>query len=601
MSTDYRPPLDDIAFTLATTCRLDDLSALDGFTHADRATVAALVAEAGRFFAETFAPLNTVGDRTGSVRNDDGTVTTPPGFAEAYAAYVAAGWGSVPFDPAYGGGGFPWTVGIALQEMLTSANMGFSLLPLLTQGAIDAISHHGDAGQQAAYLPKMITGEWSGTMNLTEPDAGSDVGAVRTRAVRAADGTYRITGTKIFITYGEQDLTENIVHLVLARTPDAPPGTRGISCFLVPKFLLGPDGSPAERNDVHCVSIEHKLGIHASPTCVLAFGDGVHPVGGEAGAVGYLLGEEQRGMATMFTMMNQARLSVGLEGLALAERAFQQALAYASERVQGRVLGEPAGTPIIGHPDVRRMLLTMRSLIDALRRLTYRNAAEIDRSKHAATPAERERAAELAALLTPLSKAWGTDVGVEVTGLGIQVHGGMGFIEETGAAQHWRDARITTIYEGTNGIQAIDLVGRKLPMRNGAVVAELLDSFAALDTGLADHDDLAETRARLSAGIALARRCSEHLLAHASDPAVALGAATPYLRMLAMVVVAGLTAEGALAARRGDGPGDEQFREAKVLSARFFCEQILPQADGLEAAIGASPAMLAFDPALLGR
>ncbi len=601
MSTAYRPPLDDIRFTLETTAELAELSRLEGFEHADPATVADLLAEAGRFFAETFAPLNQPGDVAGSVRRADGSVVTPEGFDSAYETYVESGWGALPLDPSYGGGGFPWVVGIGVQEMMTSANMAFSLLPLLTQGAIDAIGHHGDDEQRATYLPKMISGEWSGTMNLTEPDAGSDVGAVRTRAIRQDDGTYRITGTKIFITYGEHDLTENIVHLVLARTPDAAPGTRGISCFIVPRFLVEPDGTRGARNDVHCVSIEHKLGIKASPTCVLSFGEGVHQVGDADGAVGYLLGEEQRGMATMFTMMNQARLSVGLEGLAVAERAYQQALAYAGERVQGRAPGAPAGSPIVEHPDVRRMLLTMKAGIDAMRRLAYRNAAEIDRSKRAATAEERAAAAERAALLTPLTKGWGTDLGVELTGLAIQIHGGMGFVEETGVAQHWRDSRIATIYEGTNGIQAIDLVGRKLAMRGGAVVGELLDEFAALDKQLAAFEDLAELRARLTAAIALARRCSEHLLANAADPLVGLSAATPYLRLLATVVAGGLLARTALVAASGDGPGDDEFRAAKLLSARFFCEHLLPQVDGLEATIVAPPSSLVFDPALLGR
>ncbi|MFM8483985.1 MAG: acyl-CoA dehydrogenase family protein, partial [Actinomycetota bacterium] len=455
--TDYRAPLADIDFVLNRVCGLDRILALPGFIEADSSMVRDLLGEAARFMEEKLAPLNKSGDSFGVRLNADGSVTTAPGFVEAYRAYVEAGWGAVPFDPGFGGGGFPWMVSIAIQEIMTAANMAFSMCPLLTQGAIDAIAHHGSDEQKMTYLPKMVTGEWSGTMNLTEPDAGSDVGAVRTRAARNPDGSYRITGTKIYISFGEHDMAENIIHLVLARTPDAPPGTKGISCFIVPKFLLDANGRPGRRNDITCVSVEHKLGIHASPTCVLSYGD-------DGGAIGYLIGEENRGMQYMFTMMNQARLSVGLQGLAVGDRAYQQALQYARDRRQGRAPGAPAGesSPIIDHPDVKRMLLTMKTTLEALRCLTYWNAACLDVAKNHPDALERESAADLAALLTPLSKGWGTDMGVELTGLAIQIHGGMGFVEETGVAQHYRDARITTIYEGTNGIQAIDLVGRKL-------------------------------------------------------------------------------------------------------------------------------------------
>ena len=365
-------------------------------------------------------------------------------------------------DPEYGGGGFPHLVGLAVEEMFTAACMSWSLGPLLTQGAINLLGAHGTEDQKACYLPQMATGAWAGTMNLTEPQAGSDLGAVAAKALPQPDGSYRLHGTKIFITYGEHDLADNIVHLVLARTPDAPAGTRGISCFLVPKYLPGADGSAGPRNDVRCVSIEHKLGIHASPTCVMAYGD-------DEGAVGFLVGEINGGMRAMFTMMNHARLSVGLEGVAIAERSYQQALAYAHERRQGRAPGAPAGesSAIIDHPDVRRMLLDMRASISAMRGLAYRNAEAIDRAAHGSDSEQRQTAGEQAALLTPLTKAWATDMGCELASVGVQVHGGMGFIEETGSAQHYRDARIAPIYEGTNGIQAADLVGRKLSMRDG--------------------------------------------------------------------------------------------------------------------------------------
>ena len=595
--TTYAPPLGDIDFVLNRLCDLEGLTALDAFDAADPDVVRDLLAEAGRFFAERIAPLNQPGDVQGSVRNEDGTVTTPAGFAAAYAEYVAGGWGAVPFEPGYGGGGFPWLVGIALQEMLTSANMSFSMAPLLTQGAIDALDHHGSEALKMTYLPKMITGEWTGTMNLSEPDAGSDVGALRTKAQRQDDGTYLVSGTKIFITFGEHDMADNIVHLVLARTPEAPPGTKGISLFVVPKYLVNDDGTLGEANDVTCVSIEHKKGIKASPTCVLSYGD-------RGGAVGYLVGEENRGMAYMFTMMNQARLSVGVEGLALAERAYQHALQYAQERRQGRAPGAPAGeaSPIVDHPDVRRMLATMKSTIEAMRRLMYWNAACIDRAKHHPDAAERQQADEVAALLTPLSKAWGTDMGVELTGLAVQVFGGMGFIEETGVAQHYRDARITTIYEGTNGIQALDLVGRKLPMRAGAVVGEHLDRIAALDTELAAHPELARTRAALAASVAATRAATTWAIENAADPVAVMAGATPYLRMMATTTAGYMMARSALAALAGGGDLNPEFAAAKVATARFFCEQLMPMADGLLAAVtaGAEPLTI-LDPVALAR
>ncbi len=588
--TVYKAPLADIEYVLNRHCDLADIMALPRFKDVDVSMVPDVLAEAARFFEEKFAPLNAVGDIEGSVRNDDGTVTTPKGFKEAYKAYVDAGWGALPFDAGFGGGGFPWLVTIAVQEMMNSANMALAMAPLLTQGAIDAINHHGSEEQKMTYLPKMITGEWTGTMNLTEPDAGSDVGAVRTKAVKQADGTYLITGTKIYITFGNHDMADNIIHLVLARTPDAPPGTKGISCFIVPDRFVNDDGSLGAKNDVTCVSIEHKMGIKASPTCVLSYGD-------NGGAVGYLIGEENHGMAYMFTMMNQARLLVGMEGLGLAERAYQQALEWSIERKQGRAPGAPAGasSPIVDHPDVKRMLATMKSTIEAIRRLLYWNAACLDIAEHHPDAAEREKAADMAALLTPLSKGWGTDMGVELTGMAVQIHGGMGFIEETGVAQHYRDARITTIYEGTNGIQAMDLVGRKLGMKQGAVLMGLLADMRALDSSLARHGELVAVRTALSQAIDTTERTTRWLLEHAQNPLDVLSGATPYLRLLSTTTGGYLMAKSSVIALEA-ADLDSATREARVATSRFFCEQLLPAVHGLEAAVcGDSALLMSFD------
>jgi 3-(methylthio)propanoyl-CoA dehydrogenase len=586
---EYTAPLRDMRFALEHLGDLSGVAALPGYDHVDSDAVFSILEEYARFIEDKVAPLNRVGDEVGSVRGDDGSVTTPDGFVEAYRGYVEAGWGAVPFPPEYGGGGFPWLMSIAMQEILTAANMAFSMCPLLNQGAIDMLLHHASEEHRETYLPKMVTGEWTGTMNLTEPQAGSDVGALTTKAVPQDDGSYRITGTKIFISFGEHDMSENIIHLVLARTPSAPPGTKGISCFIVPKLLLDEAGSPGERNDVSCVSIEHKMGIKASPTCVLSYGDG-----GE-GAVGYLIGEENAGMRYMFTMMNNARLSAGLQGLALADRAFQMAVDYAKERKQGRAPGAPAGeqSPIVDHPDVRRMLLTMQSSIEAIRGIIYLNAAAIDRATHGADDADRTAGQELADLLTPVSKGWGTDLGVDLTSLAIQVFGGMGYIEETGVAQHFRDARIAPIYEGTNGIQAMDLVGRKLPMRAGGAVTDYLDRIAAIDDDLAAAgDELASVRAALADGLAALRTATDWLLANGmGHPLDALAGATPYLRLFSVVTGGWLMAQQALAATAAlaeAGPADKAFYEGKVLTARFFCEQLLPQATGLVPAITAT-------------
>ena len=589
MST-YKAPLADIDFVMNRMCGLPEILKLPQFSHIDPSMIPDVLAEAARFFEEKFAPLNAVGDQVGSVRNDDGTVTTPPGFKEAYKAYVEAGWGAMPFDAGFGGGGFPRAVTIAVQEMMNSSNMALTLAPMLTQGAIDALVLHGSEEQQMTYLPKMITGEWTGTMNLTEPDAGSDVGAVRTKAVKKDDGTYLISGTKIYITYGAHDMADNIIHLVLARTPDAPAGTKGISCFIVPDRFVNEDGTLGKKNDVTCVSIEHKMGIHASPTCVLSYGD-------NGGAVGYLIGEENQGMTYMFTMMNQARLLVGMEGLGLGERAYQQSLEWSVDRKQGRAPGAPAGSPspIVDHPDVKRMLATMKATNEAMRRLLYWNASFLDIAEHHPDAAERERAEDMVALLTPLSKGWGTDMGVELTGMAVQIHGGMGYIEETGVSQYYRDARITTIYEGTNGIQAIDLVGRKLGLKSGAVVLGLISEMRACDGTLARHSELAGVRESLSKALDTTERTTQWLLDHAKNPLDVLSGATPYLRMLSTTVGGYLMAKSGVMALLGNDL-DSATRDARVATTRFFCEQLLPIVHGLEPAVcGDSSLVMNFD------
>jgi 3-(methylthio)propanoyl-CoA dehydrogenase len=581
----YRAPLRDIRFVLEHVTPLSELTALEAFSHAEPDLVAGLVEEAGRFSAEVIAPTNQEGDLTGATLDGD-QVTTPESFTRVYERYLEAGWGAVQHPPAFGGGGFPLTVANAVKEMITSANMAFSLGPLLTTGAVYLLVHHGSEAQQATYLPKMVSGEWAGTMNLTEPQAGSDVGATTTRAVPAEDGTYRITGQKIFITFGEHDLTEQIVHLVLARLPDAPPGTKGLSLFIVPKYLVDDDGTLGARNDVKAVALEHKLGIHASPTCVMAYGED-----GD-GAVGELVGEPHDGMRQMFTMMNDARLGVGIQGLAIAERAYQQALAFAQERRQGRPPGAEPGeqVPIIEHADVRRMLLTMKASIDAMRALCSWNAHAIDQAEHHPDDEVREHQQKLADLLTPVSKAWCTDLGVEVASLAVQVHGGMGYIEETGVAQHYRDARIAPIYEGTNGIQALDLVGRKLPYDGGAFVKGFLAELRATADGLPDA--LAPVAEALRDGIDALGEATEWLLGRGGAPNDALAGATPYLRLFGLVVGGAGLARAAAAAQRLLDAGDTDaydagFLASKVVVARFWATRMLPQARGLLGAVTA--------------
>ncbi len=584
---DYRPPLRDVNYVLDHLVDLDGLCDLPEFAGLDADTIKGVLEENARFVAEVIAPLNRIGDTVGSVFEPaTNTVRTPDGFIDAYRQYVDAGWGGVPFPEVYDGGGFPWLVGIVMQEFISSANMAFSMAPLLTQGAIDLLMHHGNEEQKEKYLKRMVTGEWTGTMNLTEPQAGSDVGAVRTKAVPHGDGTYRITGTKIYISFGEHDMAENIVHLVLARTPDAPAGTKGISCFIVPKFLVNDDGSLGARNDVKVVSIEHKMGIKASPTCVMSFGE-------DDGAIAYLIGEENRGMSYMFTMMNNARLSVGLEGLSLAERAYQDALQYSQERRQGRAPGAPAGemSLIIDLPDVRRMLLTMRSIIDALRAIIYVNAHALDMAAHHPDANVRERNQELVELLIPVSKGFGTDMGIEATSLAIQVYGGMGYIEESGVPQHYRDARITSIYEGTNGIQAMDLVGRKLPMRAGGVMDDYLTQISSLVARLdVAGSEFAGIRDRIDESLACVRNTVMWLIEHGiADVRNALAGATPFLRMFGLLVGARYLADSALAAKADidAGVGDAEYLNARITVARFYCDNLLPGVLGLESAVTA--------------
>jgi alkylation response protein AidB-like acyl-CoA dehydrogenase len=577
---------------------LPGLAKLDPFTHADLDTVFGALEEFGRLMSEVWSPTNKVGDDEGTTFDGE-AMHLPTGFREAYRLYQQAGWPAVPFDVDHGGGGFPWVVGIAMQEMLNSANMALAMAPLLTQGAIDALALHGTEEQREVYLSRMVTGEWAGTMNLTEPDAGSDVGALRTRAVRQDDGTYRITGQKIFITFGEHDLTDNIIHLVLARTPDAPPGTKGISLFIVPKFLVNDDGTLGARNDVKVVSIEHKMGIKASPTCVLAYGDD------SDGAIGYLVGEEQAGMREMFTMMNNARLGVGVEGLGVSERAYQRAVEYAQERRQGRAPGAPGGerSLIVDHPDVRRMLLTMRALTEAMRALAYLQASDIDRSRHAPDEAARTAALERVELLTPLVKSFCTDRAETVASLGIQVHGGMGYIEETGVAQYYRDVKITQIYEGTNGIQAMDLVARKLPLRQGGVIADLVvDMRATVDELAGAGDALAPIHEQLAAAVDTVEAANAWIFEHGlADPVQALSIATPYQRMLSTVVAGWLMARSALIATRL-GPGDDEFLQTKIVTARFYALNVLPEALGLLPSITAGKdELMAVEPAALTR
>lgn len=583
----YAAPVDDIMHALKSAAGIEALIA-DGTVKVDLDTIRAVLEEAGKFGAEVLAPLNWDGDKQGS-RLVDGVVHTPKGWKEAYKAFAEGGWGALPCPEEHGGQGLPQMVAMGACEVWNAANMGFGLCPLLTQGAIDAIEAHGSDYLKTTFLPKMVSGEWTGTMNLTEPHAGSDLGHLRSSAKRHGDGTYRIFGTKIFITYGDHEMTDNIVHLVLARLPDAPPGTRGISLFAVPKRLVNADGTLGARNDVICAGVEHKLGIHASPTCVMKYGEK-----GE-GAVGYLVGEENRGLNVMFIMMNAARLAVGVQGVAIADRATQRAAAYARERRQGRTAsshGTEMG-PIIEHPDVRRTLSTMKALTQASRAICLVVAREIDISRHATDIARRAAAANRAALLTPVAKAFSTDIGCEVASMGVQIHGGMGFVEETGAAQHYRDARILPIYEGTNGIQAIDLVTRKLPLEGGTVVQDYLRELAETvqEVRASNRPEFGRTAERLGEAVsALAEATRWMGEALARNPDAALAGATPYLRLFGLAAGGAYLARGALLAFREGQPASPH-----VALARFFAETQATAAAGLkETVVGGADVTLAI-------
>jgi len=589
----YTAPVRDMLFVLHELAGFDEVAKLPGQADLSLELAGQILEENAKFAAGVLAPLNHPGDRAGSVWKD-GEVTTPNGFQDAYRQFVEGGWNALQFPPEFGGQGLPKLVAAPVMEMWKSANLSFSLCPLLTGGAIEALLLRGSPAQQATYLPKMVEGTWTGTMNLTEPQAGSDLALVKSKAVPEGDH-YRIHGQKIFITYGEHDLAENIIHLVLARTPDAPEGVRGISLFLVPKFLVNADGSLGQRNDVRCVSIEHKLGIHASPTAVLAYGD-------KEGAIGYLIGEENRGLEYMFIMMNAARFAVGMEGVAVAEAAYQKALGYAKERVQSRELGGSGSkaVPIIRHPDVRRMLMSMKAQAEATRALAYVVAGALDKSHAHPDKGERERAQGFVDLMIPVVKGWSTETAIEVASLGIQVHGGMGFIEETGAAQFLRDARITTIYEGTTGIQANDLIGRKIARESGVTARAVLKSIAALDAALAGARgaDFAAIRVRLAAGARAAGESVDWIVAtYGTDVKAVHAGAVPFLKLMGIVcggwqmARAALAAQGALAR----GEGDSAFLQAKIATARFFADHFLSQAPGLrDAIVEGAPGVLAL-------
>lgn len=571
----YRAPVADMLFALEHAGGLWAARDEGLYAELDGETIAAIVEEAGAFATDEIAPLNAVGDREGC-RLEAGVVTTPKGWSETYGRWAAAGWNAVLADEAHGGQGLPTAIWALTNELWAQGSMAFGLCPTLTQGAIEAIERHASEELKSRYLDKLVSGQWTATMNLTEPQAGSDLALLRARAERAGDGSYRVFGSKIFITYGEHDMVENIVHLVLARLPDAPEGTRGISLFLVPKFLLNDDGTPGRRNDLVCAGLEEKLGIHASPTCTMAFGE-------TEGAVGFLVGEEHRGLACMFTMMNNARLAVGLQGVAIAERATQHALAYAHERRQGKATGEQGAAPIVAHPDVRRMLLTMKSLTGAARGVCYRAAVELDRGRFLDNPDEARAAQERASLLIPIAKAFSTDIGCEVASLGVQVFGGMGFVEETGAAQFMRDARIAPIYEGTNGIQAIDLVTRKLPLSGGETARGVIADIRSAATRLAEANapGLGASAERLGEAVDALEDATAWLLASDRSANEALAGATPYLRLFGLAAGGAALAEEALGASRTG----EAKAEGRAAILRFYAENLCVTARGLATSV----------------
>jgi alkylation response protein AidB-like acyl-CoA dehydrogenase len=596
---EYVAPIKDMQFVLKHVVGLDQVNQLEGWEEVTEDVVDAILEEAGKLATEVLSPLNAVGDKT-PAKWKDGAVATPPGFKDAYWQYVNAGWGNILSPTKFGGQGLPHLIATPVEEMWGAANLAFKLCPMLTQGAIEAIEYVGPEALREKFLPNMVSGKWTGTMNLTEPQAGSDLSLVRTKATPQADGTYRLKGQKIFITYGEHDYTENIVHLVLARIEGAPEGVKGISLFAVPKFHVNADGSVGARNDVKCVSIEHKLGIHASPTAVMAYGE-------KDGATGYIVGEPHRGLEYMFIMMNAARLSVGLEGVAIAERAYQRALAWSRERMQGRPVGVQGAktAPIVQHPDVKRMLLTMKATTEAMRALAYWTSALLDRAKKHGDEAERRRCQALVDLLIPVVKGWSTENGIEVASLGIQVHGGMGFIEETGAAQHLRDARITTIYEGTTGIQANDLVGRKVGREQGrtafALIADMRKFAEELNHPKNVH--LAAVADRLSSGITRLEEATQWIVeTFPANPAAVAAGSVYYLKLMGITTGGYMMARGAKVAcqQMDQGGGDAAFLRGKLLTARFYADHILPQAIGLAAAaMRGADSVLAVEDALL--
>ena len=577
--TEYRAPLDDMRFVINDLVGLDRITALPGCEDATLDLVEAILEEAGKLGSEVLAPLNQPGDEQGCII-ENGVVRVPDGFKEAYQQFIDGGWNGLACDPEYGGQGLPWLVSTAVSEVWQAANMAFTLCPMLTQGAIELMHEHASDALKAIYLENLVSGVWPGTMNLTEPQAGSDLGRVRTKAVQEGEH-YRISGTKIFITHGEHDMSENIIHMVLARTPDAPDGVRGISLFVVPKFMVNEDGSLGQHNDLRCVSIEHKLGINASPTAVMSFGD-------DGGAIGYLVGEENKGLAYMFTMMNNERLAVGLQGVAIADRAYQAARDYARDRVQSRKIDgvNPEPVAIIEHPDVKRMLLSMRSQTEACRALAYFVAGELDVASRHADDETRRQAQSQVDLLTPVVKAWCSDTGIEIASTGVQVHGGMGFIEETGAAQFYRDARITSIYEGTNGIQANDLVGRKIGRENGESVKILVETIGHYLDGMngAGNDDLGAIQDAMKNGIQDLRTATDWIVATwGSDPAAVAAGAVPYLRLLGLVSGGWMMARAAEIAvtKSADGDADTAFLDNKIISARFFSDHLLAETSTL--------------------
>jgi len=580
--TAYNAPLADMEFLIKDVFDLDSITALPGYEDATADMVEAILEEAGKFGRDVIAPLAKISDEQ-HCKFEDRSVTTPDGFKEAYAQFIEGGWNGVGGDPEFGGMGLPFVVSNAVSEIWNSGSVAFGLCPMLTIGAIEALMHHASDEQKATYLEKMVTGVWTGTMNLTESSAGSDLGAVRTKAEKQDDGTYLITGQKIFITFGEHDMAENIIHLVLARTPDAPAGARGISLFIVPKFMVNEDGSLGERNDAYAISIEHKMGIHGSPTAVMSFGDD------GKGAVGYLVKEEGKGLACMFTMMNDARLNVGNEGFAAAERAYQGALEYARERVQSPLIGsgDKTSVSIDKHPDVRRMLLSMKAKTEAARAMSYFTARQQDIFTKSDSVDARKQADALIQLMTPIVKAWSTDIGIEVADTGIQVHGGAGFIEESGAPQWLRDVRITAIYEGTNGIQANDLIGRKIAMNDGAYVNAILPQIKADLKALKDAGDVFKSMAAdIEVGLGNVEKSVTWLIeSYKSNPQQAATGSVHFLKLAGNVFGAWLLAKSALIAqgKLDANEGDPIFMNAKINTARFFIDQILPTSSALKA------------------